>query len=153
AKPIACDTGAPYAAGVLATRAFLANNAGRFNLKRARTWMRTFACLDYPMPDALQPRLARDVLIPLFQQDHDEKDNVGSFGNGAACYTCHGQFGAHAQLFVKYDASGLWRANADGQQLPGGEQGRSANNLFTSHLSSPAAAASEASMVFGQPVE
>ncbi len=31
------------------------------------------------------------------------------FGNGFACYNCHSQFGAHAQLFVKFDEQGPLR--------------------------------------------
>jgi hypothetical protein len=45
-QPIACDTGAPYTAGVLTTRGFLAANEGRFNLRRSITTMATFACRD-----------------------------------------------------------------------------------------------------------
>jgi hypothetical protein len=148
-----CDTGAPFAAGVLATRAFLINNASRFNLKRARTVLRTFGCKDYPMPSDVQPPLARDVLIPLFQKDKVEGDASGTFGNGFACYTCHSQFGAHAQPFVKFDAEGKYIAAATGQQDPAGEQGRSTSNLFTSHMIDPAAAQKEASQVFGREVD
>ena len=149
----ACDTGAPYAAGVLATRAFLSNNAGRFNLKRARTTMTTFACNDYPMEQALQPSLARDVLIPLFQQDKVEtSDGSGAFGNGFACYSCHSQFGAHAQVFVKFDKEGRFVEDASGQQDPTGEPGASVSGLFTSHMIDPARARREDSQVFGRPV-
>ncbi|HZH03888.1 MAG TPA: hypothetical protein VEY30_08900, partial [Myxococcaceae bacterium] len=152
-QEIACDTGAPYAAGVLGTRAFLANNAGRFNLKRARTVMNTFACLEYPMDPSIQPPLAREVLIPLFQQDQvPQGDGSGAFGNGFACYACHSQFGAHAQPFVKFDADGVWTEDATGQQDPDGEPGRSLGKLFTSHMLQAGAAQSEASQVFGRRV-
>lgn len=152
-EEVVCDTGAPYAAGVLATRAFLSNNAGRFNLKRARTLMTTFACRDYPMERTLQPPLEREVLIPLFQQDKAaNEDGVGAFGNGFACYTCHSQFGAHAQLFVKFDETGRWISDATGQQDPAGEPGRSLNGLFTSHMLRPEDAASEGSQIFGEQV-
>lgn len=153
---IECDTGAPYAAGVLATRAFLAGNASRFNLGRANTLMEVFACRIYPMDRTLQPYLERESLIPMFQADSPEEQTVeeaaGGFGNGTGCYTCHGQFGAHAQLFVKYDEQGNYVPEADGQQDPEGELGRAGNGLMTSHLNDPAAAASEASQVFGEDV-
>lgn len=149
---IACDTGAPYAAGVLGTRAFLANNASRFNLKRARTTMQTFACLDYPMPQTVQPSLPRDVLIPLFQTDKPPDGTAGAFGNGHACYACHSQFGAHAQLFVRFDEAGKWHADATGAQDPQGEPGRSTGALFTSHMLRAEEASSEASQVFGKRV-
>jgi len=149
---IPCDSGAPFGAGVLTTRVFLANNAGRFNLKRSRTVLKTFACSDYPLSQQLQPSLQRAQLIELFQNDKPPDGTSGAFGNGHACYTCHSQFGAHAQPFVKFDADGLWQADATGLQLPGGEQGRSTGKLFTSHMADPAAAASEASQYFGKPV-
>ncbi len=148
-----CDTGAPYAAGVLTTRAFLSNNASRFNLKRARTMLRTFACKDYPLPLTEQPPLERAVLIPLFQQDKVEGSASGTFGNGFACYTCHSQFGAHAQPFVKFNQDGRWIAAATGRQVEGGEQGRSVDGLFTSHMIDPMVSSSEASQVFGKPVQ
>ena len=153
---IACDTGAPYAAGVLTTRAFLTGNEGRFNLKRARTMMRTFACLDYPMGDEVQPRLPRESLLPMFQaRSPDEQEDVralAGFGNGFACYDCHGQFGAHAQLFVKFDRDGLFHPDATGQQDPDGELGRSFDGLLTSHMLDPAQAADESSLMFGREV-
>jgi hypothetical protein len=148
-----CDSGAPYAAGVLTTRAFLSNNASRFNLKRARTVLRTFGCKDYPMPSAEQPPLAREVLIPLFQQDKVEGTASGTFGNGFACYTCHSQFGAHAQPFVKFNQDGRWIAGATGRQVEGGEQGRSVDGLFTSHMIDPLASANEGSQIFGKQVD
>ncbi len=149
----ACDSGAPYAAGVLTTRAFLSNNASRFNLKRARTVLRTFGCKDYPMPVSEQPPLARAVLIPLFQQDKVEGNASGTFGNGFACYTCHSQFGAHAQPFVKFNQDGKWISGATGRQVEGGEQGRSIDGLFTSHMIDPEASKAESSQIFGKPVQ
>lgn len=149
----ACDSGAPFAAGVLTTRAFLSNNASRFNLKRARTVLRTFGCKDYPLDVTQQPPLARAVLIPLFQQDKAEGSTSGTFGNGFACYTCHSQFGAHAQPFVKFNQDGRWIENATGRQLEGGEQGRSVDGLFTSHMIDPEASRLEVSQVFGKPVQ
>ncbi len=151
-QKIPCDSGAPYTAGVLTTRAFLSNNAGRFNLKRARTLLRTFACKDYPLTTTLQPPLERPVLIPLFQQDKAEGSTSGTFGNGFACYTCHSQFGAHAQPFVKFNQDGRWIAGATGRQAEGGEQGRSVDGLFTSHLIDPMASSNEGSQYFGKPV-
>lgn len=156
-ETIECDTGAPYAAGVLGTRAFLRGNASLFNLKRARTLMRRFVCVDYPIRDTLQPRLERDSLLPLFRatgpDDQADEAAEAGFGNGLACYTCHGQFGAHAQLFVRFDAEGRWRDDATGLQLPGGENGRSEiEGLYTSHLVDPLEAASERSQMLGTDV-
>jgi hypothetical protein len=151
-QPTACDSGAPFTAGVLTTRAFLKTTASRFNLKRARTVLATFGCAEYPLDPVLQPPLAREQLIPLFQVDQLSDTSAGAFGNGFACYTCHSQFSAHAQLFVKFDDQGLYRAAATGLQDPMAEQGRSTNGLFTSHLVGDAAGR-EHSQVFGRPVQ
>lgn len=154
---IACDTGAPYTAGVLTTRAFLTSRASRFNLTRSSALMRAFACRKYPLEDTLQPRLERLSLIPMFQAQTAEEQTdpraQSGFGNGFGCYTCHGQFSAHAQLFVKFDEQGRWHADADGQQDPAGELGRSRDGLMTSHLVDPTAAREERSQMFGRPVE
>lgn len=148
-----CDTGAPFNAGVLGTRAFMASRASRFNLTRASTMLRTFACRHYPMSSALEPRLPRERLIPLFQVDQQEESGEGEmFGNGSACYSCHGQFGPHAQLFVRFDESGIYRPEATGLQDPDGELGRSRDSLFTSHLSEPEEAKSDESQMFGKAV-
>lgn len=151
-----CDTGAPYAAGVLATRAYMAGNASRFNLHRASSLLNTFACRIYPMESTLQPYLEKESLILMFQAESAEEQQVeeakDAFGNGAGCYACHGQFGAHAQLFVKFDESGMYVPEADGQQDPDGELGRSVGGLMTSHMIDPAAAASESAQMFGQDV-
>lgn len=153
---IACDTGAPYTAGVLTTRAFLTSRASRFNLTRSSALMRAFACRKYPLEDTLQPRLDRLSLIPMFQAQTAEEQTdpraQSGFGNGFGCYTCHGQFSAHAQLFVKFDDQGRWHADADGQQDPAGELGRSRDGLMTSHLVDPTAAREERSQMFGRPV-
>ncbi len=154
---IDCDSGAPFKAGVLTTRAFLMGRAGRFNLTRAGTLMKVFACRHYPMEDELQPRLERSTLIPMFQsQTPEEQTNpaaASGFGNGFACYTCHGQFSAHAQVFVRFDATGIWRGTATGLQEPApAELGRSPGNLFASHLQDPGAAKLETSQVFGKAV-
>lgn len=155
-EAIECDTGAPYAAGVLATRAYLLSNKGRFNLTRAKLMVETFACRVYPMETDVQPRLEKPVLIPMFRAESEEEQVVeeakGGFGNGVGCYTCHSQFGAHAQLFVKFDENGVWRDEATGQQNPYDELGRSFDGLYTSHMFDPFAASSEASRVFGQDV-
>lgn len=151
-----CDSGAPYNAGVLTTRAFLAGNAGRFNLGRATRLMKVFACRAYPMESDLQPYLEKEVLIPMFRASTAEEQTVeeakDAFGNGSACYSCHGQFGAHAQFFVKFDQTGLWRAEATGLQDPEGELGRSFDGLMTSHMDDDSAAAFEGSKMFGQDV-
>ncbi|MEM9453821.1 MAG: hypothetical protein AAGF11_06550 [Myxococcota bacterium] len=153
---IECDTGSPYAAGVLATRAYLIANKGRFNLGRAKLMLETFACRIYPMEVDIQIPLNKTRLIPMFQANSADEQTVeeaeGGFGNGAGCYSCHSQFGAHAQLFVKFDAEGLWRDEATGQQDPYNELGRSFDGLYTSHMIDPYAAAEENSQVFGQDV-
>jgi len=153
---IACDTGAPYTAGVLTTRAYLKANASRFNLQRARRMMYIFNCLVYPMDTVLQPPLAKDSLIPMFRALTPDEQTVpeaqSGFGNGFACYNCHSQFGAHAQLFVKFDEQGLYRPEAAGLQDPEDELGRSVDGLFVSHFVDTIAAQQELSQVFGTPV-
>lgn len=152
-KHIACDTGAPYESGVLATRAYLIANKGRFNLTRAKRMLETFACRIYPMEAEVQVPLAKARLIPMFQAENPDEQTVdeakGGFGNGVACYNCHSQFGAHAQFFVRFDDQGLWRADATGRQDPDGELGRAVAGLYASHLQAPRAAASESSQMFG----
>jgi hypothetical protein len=156
-EPIECDTGAPYAAGVLATRAYLIANKGRFNLSRAKLMLETFACRVYPMEADIQIPLEKPVLIPMFRATTEEEQVVeeakGGFGNGSGCFTCHAQFGAHAQLFVRFDADGIWRGDATGQQNPYDELGKSFDGLYTSHMFDPFAAAAEKSQIFGQEVE
>ena len=151
-----CDSGAPFVAGVLSTRAYLAGNASRFNLGRANRMMNVFACRIYPMEAELQPYLDKTQLIPMFQANSAEEQTVaeaqGGFGNGSGCYTCHGQFGAHAQLFVKFDESGMYQPEATGQQDPAGELGRSVDGLMTSHFNDAARAADERSQLFGREV-
>ncbi len=153
---IDCDSGAPYVAGVLSTRAYLAGNASRFNLGRAATMMEVFACRIYPMEADLQPYLDKEQLIPMFQANSAAEQTVaeaeGGFGNGNGCYTCHGQFGAHAQLFVKFDETGMYRPEATGLQDPDGELGRSLGGLMTSHFNDAARAADERSQMLGQSV-
>lgn len=155
-----CDTMAPYNAGVLGTRAYLFGRAGRFNLTRAATMIHAFACRVYPMSPELQPRLERASLIQMFQVDSAEeitdpkaKNEGAAFGNGSACYSCHGQFGAHAQLFVRFDAQGIYRENATGLQDPEGELGRSTDDLYASHLADPAVAGVEKTQMFGKSVQ
>jgi len=153
---VECDTGAPYNAGVLTTRAYLIANASRFNLQRARRMMYIFNCLLYPMDTVLQPPLAKDSMIPMFRaltpEEQTEEEAQSGFGNGFACYSCHSQFGAHAQLFVKFDQDGLYRPEATGLQDPEDELGRSADGLFVSHFVDSIAAEQELSQVFGEPV-
>lgn len=160
---IECDTGAPFEAGVLATRAYLIPNKGRFNLTRALRMLEVFACRGYPMEPDIQIPLEKDVFIPMFQaqtaEEQTEEEALGGFGNGAGCFTCHSQFGAHAQFFVKFDADGLWQGDATGLQAEGlqdngqpYELGTSYNGLNASHFGDPAAAASEHSQMFGETV-
>ncbi len=151
-----CDSGAPYKAGVLATRAYLVSRASRFNLRRAGMLMRAFACQEYPIAKEMQPRVPVETLIPMFASDTERDENgkpKASFGNGTACYTCHGQFSAHSQLFVRFDQTGKYQAGATGLQDPDDELGRSTNGLYTSHFKDPATAKDEASQVFGKPVK
>lgn len=156
-KPIACDSGAPYVAGVLTTRGYLKSRASRFNLTRASTLLRAFACRGYPQEDTLQPRIDRERLIPMFRamnpSEQTEEKAKGGFGNGEACFTCHGQFSLHAQLFVKFDQDGLYQPTADGIQDPDGELGRSLNGLMASHLDDPDEAKNEKSSFFGEDVD
>lgn len=147
-----CDTGAPFTAGVLGTRAFMASRASRFNLTRASTMLRTFACQHYPMQEALEPRIARERLIPLFQVDQQDA-GTETFGNGSACYSCHGQFGPHAQLFVRFAEDGRYREDATGIQDEEGELGRAKDGLFASHLLNPEEAKGDRSQMFGKPVQ
>jgi hypothetical protein len=154
---IACDSGAPFTAGVLTTRAYLVSRASRFNLTRSSAMLKTFACRVYPQEDTLQPRIPKEKLIPMFraltlEEQTDERAKSG-FGNGSGCYTCHGQFSAHAQLFVKFDQLGKWQKDATGLQDETGELGRSKNGLMASHFVDPIAAGSEQSQVFGKEVK
>lgn len=154
---IECDTGAPFSAGVLATRAYLVSRASRFNLTRASTMMGAFACQHYPLSEELEPRLPRERLITMFQadtpEDQEDPDAADAFGNGFACYSCHGQFSAHAQFFVRFDESGMYRADATGIQDPEGELGRSTGGLFASHLADPEEAKIGRSQMLGQQAE
>lgn len=153
---IECDTSAPYTAGVLTTRAYLAANASRFNLRRSTTLMRVFACKGYPMSPELQPSEKKDDLIPMFRALTPEEQTVeeaqSGFGNGFGCYTCHSQFAAHAQLYVKFDSTGLWRDYAHGIQNESGELGRSIGRFFASHFVKVERSQDERSQIFGQPV-
>lgn len=155
-EPVPCDTGAPYAAGVLTTRAYLIANASRFNLRRARRMLYIFSCRSYPMDTVLQPPVEKADLIPMFRAMTQDEQTVpeaqNGFGNGLACYSCHSQFSAHAQLFVKFDEAGLWRPEATGLQDPANELGRSVGGLFASHFESPLAAPLEITQMFGVPV-
>ena len=153
---IECDSGAPFSAGVLTTRGYLASRASRFNLTRSSTLMRAFACQIYPQEEDLQPKIAPERLMHLFAiTDLNEAtaEEIGAAVNtGCACHDCHGQFAAHSQLFVKFDETGVYQPAADGIQDPEGELGRSLNGLMASHFEDPTEAASEESQIFGTPV-
>ena len=154
--PIPCDTGAPYTAGVLTTRGFLAGNESRFNLARAHAMLSTFMCRDYPHEDTLQPRVDKPQLKLMFRAESVEDQQVaeaaGGFGNGFACYTCHGQFSLHAQPFVKFDKAGLYQPNATGVQSTTGQLGESDGGLAASHWESPELAKLESASWFTHPV-
>jgi hypothetical protein len=151
-KAIPCDTGAPYTAGVLTTRGFLAGNEGRFNLGRARAMLLTFMCRDYPAEPELQPYIEKPRLKLMFRASNAEEQMVaevaGGFGNGLACFSCHGQFSNHAQPFVKFDKSGTWISDADGSQSKTGQLGESDRNLMASHFENATEAASEKAQWF-----
>lgn len=147
-KKTSCDSGAPYTAGVLTTKAFLVKTDGRFNLGRAGTMLKKFACQEYPMDTSIQIPIYRVRLIPMFQVDESRAED---FGNGLACYRCHSQFGAHAQLFVKFSGAGTYVPEATGAQDPSQEAGKSTHGTYTSHLSGREKD-SEASQMFGQQV-
>jgi hypothetical protein len=158
-RPIKCDSGAPYGAGVLATRAILLSRSGRFNLTRASTITRTFACKTYPLADDLQPRVDKTWLLDMFQANSPEEQTVeearNGFGNGFGCYACHGQFSIHAQLFVRFDSSGIYRPNATGLQdtRPEAELGRSGMpGLMASHFRDADRAKVEGIEMYGKPV-
>ncbi|MBC7794502.1 MAG: hypothetical protein H7Z43_12430, partial [Clostridia bacterium] len=154
-----CDTGAPYNAGVLGTRAYLMSRAGRFNLTRASTMMLAFACSRYPMATDFEPRVDKTVLIKMFQaeslEEQTEAKATSGFGNGEQCYSCHGQFAPHAQLYVRFDETGKWRVEATGMQDTGpmAELGRAADGLYTSHFSDPLQAQNESSQMLGSQVD
>lgn len=153
---IPCDTGAPFTAGVLTTRGYMASRASRFNLTRSSTLMRAFACQVYPQDEAIQPRVAAERLRHLFSitdLSQASPEELASAANpNHPCYDCHGQFAPHAQLFVKFDEDGIYRPEATGEQDPDGELGRSFGGLMTSHFKEPLEAASEKSQLFGTEV-
>lgn len=144
---IACDTNAPFTAGVLTTRAFMVRYAGAYNISRAGKMTYKFLCMEYPFPQNEEPPLAQQDLIPQFSTTA----GAITFGNGNNCYSCHSQFGHHAQLMVKFDASGFYQANASGLQNPNAGDGASFNGLMTSHMINPARAANERSQMLGRP--
>ena len=152
-KAIACDTKAPYNAGVLTMRSFMQSHAGPFNISRAYFLLRTFTCLTYPINSKLEPPLKQADLIPTFAQT-DGQGFGGDNGNGTNCYSCHSQFGKHAQLFVKFDNKGFYVAEADGQQDPNPAVGSGYTSRLTyvSHMADQDSAASEESEYFGKPV-
>lgn len=155
-EPISCDTGAPYTAGLLTTRSYLKAHSSRFNLSRAISLMEDFMCKNYPMADTFQPRESMDDLIPLFARNPDTPETVSSLGFGRAhCYSCHGQFAPHTQLFVRFDNAGLYRADATGLQNPAlqpGESGTAEKMLYTSHFKDPQRSSQESSQMLGQAV-
>lgn len=149
---VPCDTGAPFAAGVIGTRGYLMATAGRFNLGRANAMMSAFACSHYPMSEKLQPRIPKSELITNFRiSSEEEAKQAGStgFGNGSECYSCHGQFAAQTQFFVKFDQTGLYKADATGLPSKTLEFGRSDKGLYSSHFIDEMRSANEMSDMFG----
>jgi hypothetical protein len=156
-QAIPCDTGAPYTAGVLTTKGFLAGNEGRFNLGRARAMLLTFMCRDYPAEPELQPYIDKPRLKLMFRASNAEEQMVaevaGGFGNGLGCFSCHGQFSNHAQPFVKFDKSGTWLKDATGAQSTTGQLGESDRGLMASHFENATEAASEKAQWFGADID
>jgi len=159
-QAVPCDTGAPFTAGVLTTRGFLAGNESRFNLNRARSALLTFMCRDYPHEIELQPPIDRPRLKLMFRAANAEEQMVaevaGGFGNGLACFSCHSQFSNHAQPFVKFDGGGNYVASATGVQAPAPSQlgeAEGGHGLMASHLENPAESASEKAQWFGVEVD
>lgn len=146
-----CGTGSPYNAGVLTTKAFLTSYRGAFNISRAGKLISKFLCTSYPLPDSEEPRLTEEELVPQFST----KNGPITFGNGNNCYSCHSQFGLHAQLFVKFDNSGMYQASATGLQNPDPSitAGFSTNGLATSHMKLPIQASSEQTRMLGKTVK
>jgi len=144
---LACDSNAPFSAGVLTTKAFLVTKAGPYNISRAGKMVARFLCTTYPLPDAEEPKIAQAALIDQFATTA----GVITFGNGNNCYSCHSQFGHHAQFFVRFDLSGNYQLSATGVQNPAATDGFSTNGLMTSHYREPARAANESSQILGKP--
>lgn len=143
---MACDTTAPFTAGVLTTKAFLSTAKGAYNISRAGRMMDKFLCTTYPLAEIDEPKLQVNQLIDQFAT----QNGAITFGNGNNCYSCHSQFGLHAQFFVKFNLNGVYVANANGLQNPAATDGFSTNGLATSHLRTPASAESESSRILGQ---
>lgn len=144
---IACDTNAPFAAGVLTTRAYMVKYAGAYNISRAGKMTYKFLCMEYPFPQSEEPPLSQQDLIAQFST----VAGAITFGNGNNCYSCHSQFGHHAQFMVKFDSNGFYQANATGLQNPNAGDGASVNGLMTSHFINPSRAANERSQMMGRP--
>ena len=145
----ACDTGSPFSAGLLTTRAFLRTTKGAYNISRAGKMTSRFLCSTYPLPQSEEPKLDRAALVPEFATTSGEI----TFGNGNNCYSCHAQFGKHTQVFIKFNLDGTYVPSATGLQVTGATDGFSNNNLLTSHLRDPVRAQSERSEILGQPVQ
>ena len=156
---IPCDSSSKVGAGILTTRSFLTAHQGPYNLARAGRLVNAFACTTYPIKYKSfdisghfsmvnESRSPVNQLIDIFA------DRSGrGFGNGTACYACHGQFGKHAQLFINYDFEGMFHLFPAGLQNPSATPGHSDNGLFTSHYKTPVQAASSHSQFFGESVD
>ena len=147
-QPIACDTQAPFTAGVLTTKAFLVTYKGAYNISRAAKLLKKFTCSSYPLSDADEPRLTQEELITQFATQAGKI----TFGNGNNCYSCHSQFGLHTQFFVKFDTNGVYKSLATGLQNPSTAvtDGFSTDSTYTSHLKSAVRAKDESSRIFGR---
>ena len=143
---ISCDTAAPFVAGVLTTKAYLTTAKGAYNISRAGKLMDKFLCTTYPLADVEEPKLRQEELIGQFAT----QNGTITFGNGNNCYSCHSQFGLHAQFFVKFDLNGNYIPNATGIQNTLATDGFSNNGLATSHLKDPARSGLENSHILGK---
>ncbi|MGE4130764.1 MAG: hypothetical protein AB7F86_03955 [Bdellovibrionales bacterium] len=144
---MACDSNAPFSAGVLTTKAFLVTKAGPYNISRAGKMISKFLCTTYPLGDSEEPKIAQSALIDQFATTSGKI----TFGNGNNCYSCHSQFGHHAQFFVRFDLNGNYQVGATGIQNPAATDGFSTNGLMTSHYRDPARAADQSSQILGKP--
>ncbi len=149
-----CDTGAPFSAGLLTTRAFLESNADAYNMGRAQVWFSAFACRQYPFEEELEPLVDASRLVSeLAATELSPLPDGSADGSGRSCYSCHGQAAPHAQLFVKFDDKGRWDAAATGLQAEGASLGRSERGFFASHYVDSEQAQSERSVLFGVGVD
>ena len=147
---ISCDNLTPVPSGIITTRAFLVANRGRFHIARANKVLNVFACLQYPLPAKLEPRVKKESLLEPFQNKHDSE----IVRNGPNCHNCHGQFAHHTQLFIRFDRDGRYvKENSYlGLQDPDRDFGTGFGTFYPSHFIEKKIAQSDETRFFGQPV-